>query len=289
MAKTKKFPGLKKAALDIGADIVGSLLLAVGIFCFSEQVNIAPGGVSGVAIMLKYLFGLPVGLMTMIINIPLILLAFGFMGWRFAVRTLRTLAFNTVILDLLVTPFFPQYTGDRMLGAIFAGVFMGAGLGVIFFAGSTTAGTDIISFLIERKSPNIRIGTALLLIDGAVLASSAPVFGDVESVLFGAVALFCQTKLVDSIVYGADKGHTVLVISSKSDLIARRVIEEMDRSATFLKGEGAFSGEDTRVLMCVIQPREYRKLRDIVSEEDAAAFMVVSDASRVMGEGFKPF
>ncbi len=278
---------IKKAALGLGADILGSLLLAVGIYCFSEKINIAPGGVSGVAIMIKYLTSLPVGLMNLAMNVPLLLLAFGFMGWRFTLRTVRTLVFNSLILDLLVTPFFPQYAGDRLLGSIFAGVFMGAGLGVIFFSGSTTAGTDIISFLIERRFPDIRIGTALLLIDGAVLASSALVFGDIESVLFGAVALFCQTRIIDAIVYGADKGHMVLVISSRSEAIAARIIAEMNRSATFLNGAGAFSGEPTRVLMCVFQPREYRRLRDIVAEEDGSAFVVLADAARVMGEGFK--
>lgn len=278
---------MKKFIIDTGADIAGSLLLAAGIYCFSEKVNIAPGGASGVAIMIKYLTGLPVGLMTIALNIPLLLLALRFMGWRFTVRTMRTLVFNSLILDMVVTPFFPQYAGDRMLGAIFAGVFMGAGLGVIFYIGSTTAGTDIISFLIERRYPNIRVGTALLLIDGAVLAASAFVFRNIESVLFGAVALFCQTKVIDTIVYGRDKGHMVLVISGRSDVIARRIIGEMDRTATFLNGEGAFSATATRVLMCVIQPREYRRLRDIVAEEDERAFVIVSEATRVMGEGFK--
>ena len=278
---------MKKLFMGIGADVVGSLLLAVGIYCFSEKVNIAPGGVSGVAIMIKYLSGFPVGIMTFVLNIPLLLLAFRFMGWRFTLRTMRTVIFNSLILDLVVTPFFPQYVGDRMLGAIFAGVFMGAGLGVIFYIGSTTAGTDIISFLIERRYPNIRLGTALMLIDGAVLAASAFVFRNIESVMFGAVALFCQTKVIDSIVYGRDKGHMVLVISGRSGVIAKRIIAELDRTATFLNGEGAFSAATTRVLMCVIQPREYRRLRDIVAEEDERAFVIVSEATRVMGEGFK--
>lgn len=278
---------MRKFLLGLGADIAGSFLLGAGIYCFSERVNIAPGGVSGLAIMIKYLTGMPVGLMSLAINVPLLGLAFCFLGWKFTARTLRTLVFNSLILDLVVTPFFPQYGGDRLLGAIFAGVFMGAGLGVIFFAGSTTAGTDIISFLIERKFPSIRIGTVLLLIDGGILTVSSAVFGDVDAVLFGAVALYCQTRLIDAIVYGADKGHMLLIISARSADIAGRVIKEMNRSATFLDGAGAYSGTPTRVLMCVIQPREYRLLRDIVAEEDAAAFVVLAEAARVMGEGFK--
>lgn len=278
---------MKKFMLGLGADVLGSVLLAVGIYCFSEKINIAPGGASGVAIMIKYLTGAPVGLMTLLINIPLLLLAVKFMGRRFTLRTLGTLALNSIILDLGVTPFFPQYAGDRLLGSVFAGVFMGAGLGIIFLSGSTTAGTDIISFIIEKKRPHIQVGKALLLIDGAVLASSAVIFRNAESVMLGAVALFCQTRVIDGLVYGGDRGRLLLVVSERSEAIARRVIAEMNRSATFLLGQGAFSHRETKVLMCVIQNREYKAMRDIVAAEDPAAFVTVAEASKVMGEGFR--
>ena len=272
--------------IDLLADIVGSFSLAVGIYCFAEKVNIAPGGMAGVSIMIKYVFGLPVGLITFILNIPLIILAYKFIGKYFTFRTVRTLVISSIVLDLIVTPYFPQYNGDRMLGSIFGGVFMGIGLGLIFLRGSTTAGTDILSCLVERKFPYIQIGKAVMFIDSVILAVSALVFKNLESALFGVVALFCQTRIIDGIVYGADRGRNIIVISGKNDRIASRIINEMKRGATFLKAEGAYSGKDTKVLMCVIRIQEYHILKEIIYDEDPSAFIIASDATQVMGEGF---
>ena len=122
---------------DVLNDVAGSFALSVGIYCFAEKVNIAPGGVSGIAIMIKYLTGLPVGILTLIMNIPLLVIAYKFMGRTFTLRTLRTVILNTIILDAVVTPFFPQYAGDRLLGSLFGGVCAGAGLGIVFLHGSS--------------------------------------------------------------------------------------------------------------------------------------------------------
>lgn len=277
----------KKNVVDLVADIAGSFAFAVGIYCFSEKANIAPGGISGVAIMLKYLFGLPVGVMTLVMNIPLLFVAYKIIGRKFALRTVRTLVLSTAILDLAVTPFMPQYGGDRILGAVFGGVFMGAGLGMIFLRGSTTGGVDIVSILIERKYPHIPIGKALMLIDCVILAASAFVFGDIETVLFGIISLYCQTKIIDKIVYGGSKGHQIMCISQQNASIARRVINEIGRSATFLSSKGAYSGAESSVLMCVIRAQEYSKIKRIIYEQDPKAFIIVSETSQVMGEGFK--
>ena len=279
---------LKEFTLNILADIVGAFALAIGIYCFSEKVNIAPGGVSGVSIMIKYLTGAPVGLLSAVINIPLVILAYRLIGKRFALRTVRTIVICSAVLDLIVSRYFPQYSGDRMLGAVFAGVFMGIGLGTIFLRGSTTGGTDIISCLTERRFPHIQIGKALMLIDGVVLAASVVVFKNIESGMFGIVALFCQTRIIDGIVYGVDKGKNILIVSEKNKRIAELILERMERGATFLKAEGAYFGKDMKVLMCVVRAPEYHVLREIVYNEDPRAFIIVSDVSQIMGEGFAP-
>lgn len=279
---------MKRIAIDVMFDIAGSFALAVGIRCFAEKVNIAPGGISGVAIMIKYVFNLPVGFLSLALNIPILILALKFIGKRFTFRTVRSLIISSVILDMIVTPYFPQYEGERMLGAVFSGVFMGLGLGIIFMRGSTTGGVDIISCLIERKFPYIPIGKALMLLDCAVLTVSIFVFRNFESVMFGLVALYCQTQVIDKIVYGGDKGHQVMCVSEKNDVIANRVINELGRSATFLTARGAYSNKDASVLMCVIRNREYAKLNEIINNVDSSAFVIVWEASQVMGEGFKP-
>ena len=260
--------------------------MGVGIYCFAEKVNIAPGGVSGIAIMIKYLTGLPVGMLTLIMNIPLLVVAYKFMGKRFAMRTLRTVIFCTVILDSIVTPYFPQYAGDRMLGSIFGGVCAGAGLGIVFLHGSSTAGTDIISYLLEKKFPHIQIGKALLLVDCVILAISAFVFRNIESALFGVVALFSQTVVINKIVYGSEKGRNLFIISLKNEEIAERILRERSRGATFISAEGAYSQKPIKVLMCVVRVWEYHHIKELVYEVDPKAFVIATEAEQIIGEGF---
>lgn len=276
----------KKIVYNIFLDLSGSFALAVGIYCFAEKIKIAPGGASGLAIMVKYLTDLPVGIVSFIINVPLLILSFKFLGRRFTARTLRTLIINTIMIDAVVTPLLPQYSGDRMLGAIFGGLLMGLGLGIVFLNGSSTAGTDIVSCIIEQKHPHIQIGKAMLFVDGAVIALSAIVFSDIEAALFGAISLFCQTRVVDRLVYGNEKGRNMLIISEKSESIAQRILEEKNRGATFLKAQGAYSKKDTKVLMCVVRVWEYHEIKEIVYEEDERAFIIAFEAEHIMGEGF---
>ncbi|MBQ7901661.1 MAG: YitT family protein [Clostridia bacterium] len=272
--------------MDWLADIAGAFLLGTGIFCFAEKMNIAPGGVSGVAIMIKYLTGLPVGIVSFFINMPLLFLAYRFIGKKFALRTIRTVIINTVILDSIILPLFPQYAGDRMVGSVFGGVCMGAGIGIIFMRGSSTGGTDILSYFIEKKFPYIQLGKAIMAIDCVVLATSMLVFGNIESALYGIVALFCQMQLIDRIVYGTQKGRQMLVISKMSEQIAQRILEQKKRGVTFLYGNGAYSGKDIKVLMCVIRIWEYHDIKEIVYSIDPDAFVIASEAEQIIGEGF---
>ena len=271
---------------DVLNDVGGSFALSVGIYCFAEKVNIAPGGVSGIAIMIKYLTGLPVGILTLIMNMPLLVIAYKFMGRKFTLRTLRTVILNTIILDAVVTPFFPQYAGDRLLGSLFGGVCAGAGLGIVFLHGSSTAGTDILGYLVERKYPHIQIGKALLLVDFVILTISVFVFRNIESALYGVVALFTQSMVINQIVYGADKGRNLFIISQKSEEIARRILRERQRGATFLNACGAYSRKPTAVLMCVVRVWEYHHIKEIVYEEDPQAFVIATEAEHIIGEGF---
>lgn len=276
----------KKFVKDIINDIIGSFALAIGLYCFAEKVNIAPGGVSGIAIMIKYLTGLPIGMLTLLMNIPLLVIAYKFMGREFALRTIRTVVLNTLIIDVIVTPFFPQYEGDRLLGSLFGGVCTGAGLGVVFLHGSSTAGTDIIGYLVEKRFPHIQIGKALMLVDCVILAASTLVFQNIESALYGVVALFSQTMVINQIVYGAEKGRNLFIISQKSEQIARRILRERERGATFLNACGAYSRKPTAVLMCVVRVWEYHHIKEIVYEEDPAAFVIATEAEHIIGEGF---
>ena len=216
---------IKNITLDIGADIIGSFIFAIGLICFIEPANIAPGGASAIAVLINYVTGLPIGALNLAINIPLLVLAFMYLGHSFALKTIKTLIFNTIMLDWVVAPLFPVYTGDRLLGSVYGGVLVGAGVALIFLRGSTTGGTDIMSYLIQRKFPHLSIGRAMLIIDGVIIAASILVFDNFEAGLFGVISLFCTTKLVDSIIYGVDRGSMVMVVSKASRDIGEKVME----------------------------------------------------------------
>lgn len=188
--------------MDLICDISGSVILAVGIYSFVEPLKIAPGGVSGLALMINYLTGAPVGMTTFLINLPLIAAAWIFLGARFASKTVVTALISSFVLDRAVTPFFPQYVGDKLLAAIFGGVLMGLGMGVIFTRGSTTAGTDIISYIVKKNKPQISIGRALLAVDFVIIIISVMVFKNIETGMYASVCLYSTAEAIDSVCPG---------------------------------------------------------------------------------------
>lgn len=277
---------VRNAVLDIGADIVGSFIFAIGLICFVEPANIAPGGASAIAVLINYVTGLPIGALNLAINVPLLVLAFMYLGHSFALKTIKTLIFNTIMLDWVVAPFFPVYTGDRLLGSVYGGVLVGAGVALIFLRGSTTGGTDIMSYLIQRKFPHLSIGRAMLIIDGVIIAASILVFNNFEAGLFGVISLFCTTKLVDSIIYGADRGSMVMVVSKSSRAIGEKIMDNLGRGVTYIKGEGGYRKENCDILMCAVRRHQFARLKSIVCEADPDAFVVVTEAGQILGEGF---
>ena len=219
-------------AMDVVFDLAASFLLGIGTYSFIEPANIAPGGVSGISLMIKYLWNVPIGVMNIVINIPLLCLSYRYLGRQLTIHSLRTLLISSMILDGVVTPFFPQYTGDRMLGTIYGGVLLGTALGLIFSRGGTTGGTDIISYLLERRYPHIPIGQLMMMMDGIVIGISVFVFQDLEAALFAVITLFCQTKVINGLVYGRDKGTVVSIISKKarrSKMPFSRIWKEVSR------------------------------------------------------------
>ncbi len=279
---------LSDLVLDLAYDFFGSVVFAAGLICFVEPANMAPGGMSGIAVLINYVWGLPIGLMAFLLNIPLLIMSWFFLGKRMTIKTVKSLVINSLVIDFLVSPFFPLYTGDRMIGAMFGGVLMGAGLAVIFLRGSNTGGTDTVSFLVRKWFPHLPIGKIMMAVDGIIIALSIFVFGDLESGLYGVISVFCCSKVIDSIVYGVDKGIMITVISDHNQAIAAHIMEEMERGVTFLKGQGAYTGIERDVLICAVRRQEFARAKAIIYEYDHDAFIITSETSEVMGEGFKP-
>ena len=273
--------------LDVLYDGAGGAVFAIGLGCFVGPAQIAPGGVSGLSIIINYLTGLPVGSLNMGINIPLLLLAWRFLGRRFTLKTLRSVFIQSVMIDL-VGLWLPVYAGDRIMSALFGGVAIGVGLAPVFMRGSTTGGTDIVSRLIQLRFRHVSIGKLLFMVDTAVLLLSVAVFRNIETGLYGMITIYTSNRILDGILYGLDTGKVVLVISEKNQQIAQQVMDRLERGATFLQAEGAWSGQEKKVLLCVVRAVQCYRVEEIGRAADPDAFLVVMEANQIAGEGFRP-
>ncbi|MDR2908855.1 MAG: YitT family protein [Oscillospiraceae bacterium] len=279
----------KSLIWDILFDIAGGLLIAAGAQCFSAPAQIAPGGVSGIAIIVNYLTDVSISLLVFVVNIPLLLLALKFLGRRFAVKTVISTAIMSLMLEIVArTGLF--YTGETMLSALYAGILMGAGCALVFMRSSSTGGSDIVARLIQRGLPNLPVGRILLGVDALVLISAALVFRNVESALFALITIFVSTRVVDSILYGLDMGKVLMIVTNEesAENISAKIFAELDRGCTVLEARGSFTRADKPVLLCAVRASQVYEVKQIAYQIDPGAFIMAMEANEVIGEGFKP-
>ena len=276
----------REVALDVLYDILGSLLFAIGIQVFSSPNNIAPGGATGLSVILNYLTGISIGMLSFLINVPLLIAAWFLLGRRFTLKTLKTVVVISVMLELTGI-FVPVYHGETMLAALYGGVFEGVGLALVLMRGGTTGGSDVASKLLQLKAPAISVGRLILFIDGCVLITAAIVYRNIENALYGMIAIFTSTRILDSILYGLDAGRAVMIISDYYREISAAVMNELGRGCTRLRAEGSYTNIERPVLMCAVRRSQYYALKRIVYSFDENAFMVVLEAGEILGEGFK--
>lgn len=277
---------LHELGLDLLFDIVSGFLQAIGLHCFIDSIDIAPGGATGLAILLNRLTSLPIGTLTFLINIPLLFASWAFLGKLKTLRTMKTVLILTVILDMIVTPYVPIYTGDKMVSCIFGAVLVGASLAVVFMRGSTTGGGDIMAKLLQKFRPHMQTGTAVMATDLVVIVASMLVFANIESGLYGLITMTVSSYVIDMILYGQNKSTMVTVISSHSDEIADRLMEQLERGCTLFKSRGAYSRKDGETVICVVDRKQFYRAKKIIYGIDESAFIIVSEAKEVYGEGF---
>lgn len=269
---------------------VVALVYAAGIALFLNPNQLAPGGVSGLAIILKEVFPiLPgVGMLIFILNIPIMLLGMWKFGVKFILSTVYTLVVSSVMIDVLPMILkMEAVTRDPMLAAIVGGGLFGIAMGIMFRLDTTTGGMDIIVKIIRQKKPHMKTGQIYLLLDLVILIASAFAFRNVEVALYAGVAIFVSSIVMNKALYGGDEATLVYIISERRKMIAVRMLEELDVGVTFIQGMGAYNCEPTEVIMCVMRKQTLTKVRNIVKETDPDAFMIVSTANEVFGEGFK--
>lgn len=262
---------------------LGSLIGAVAYPMFLVPNHIAPGGLTGLATVLNYLLQVPVGMTSLVLNIPLFIIGYRSMGRVFALRSLIATIIFSVLIDLIPLP---ALTHEPFLGALFGGVLLGAGLGLILRGGATTGGSDMVARMVHSRFQHISVGAILFFIDCCVVAM-AGFFIEVEYALYAFISLYASSKLIDVVMDGLTREKACYVISSQHELVKKELMEQLDRGVTVLTAEGGYSGEKRPVLLCVLSAQEVGRLKAIVRGADERAFVFISDAHEVLGEGFR--
>lgn len=278
---------LKQKILDYIIITLASAGYAAGVSLFIDPNNMAPGGVTGIAIILSRIVPVETGTLIMLINIPIILLGMWKFGIRFIISTFYAIALTSFFTNLFAS--YGAATNDILLAALAGSVLIAVSIGTIFKRGATTGGTDIIIKCLRLKFPYIKTGKLFFMTDVCVVGISAFVFRNIDAALYAGIAVVVTAVVLDVVLYGRDGAKLIYIISDSCNKITDRLLEELDIGVTHLRGEGAYSGKEKKIIMCVVRKSLAPKVEGIVKEEDAEAFMIVTSATEIFGEGYKSY
>ncbi len=284
---TKLHAAWKETVWDIAEYVAGSAVYALSVNCFSAPNEIVPGGATGLATMLHALTGLPIGMLILLINLPLLLTAFFRIGKRFALRTLCVTVLVSFVIDIS-EPFLPVFRGEKILAAIFGGLLSGIGLALVLLRGATTGGSELAARLLQKRFSHLSIGRLILIVDAAVIALSALVFDGLSAAMYAAILVFVSTLMMDKMIYGGEEGRLLLIITPHPRPLVQAVTEQIQRGVTLLRGQGGYTGQERAVLLCAVRRTQLSALRRLIRATDPAAFTMVVTTQQVFGEGFLP-
>ncbi len=265
--------------------ILGTGIYSVALTVFLEPSRISPGGVIGVAAAVSAFTNLPTGALSLAINLPLIIWGFLKLGSRFMLRTGVATVAMSVLIDLFDT-LLPQYNGDRLLAGLYGGFIGGMGLALVFLRGGSTGGIDIIAKVLSGKFIRFSIGRMVLILDGAVILLASIVYRSFETALYTALTIFISTRVIDSIVYGVDRGVVAFIITDKPSEVTGALYSALKRGVTVIPAQGGYSKANLTVLMCAVRVSQASNLRRAVQDSDKGAFFILTEATEISGEGF---
>lgn len=287
------FKGLKKE--DVLEFLVDNVFWFIGCFFYALAINIfnvpnqiAQGGFSGLAIVVNYLTKLPVGAVNFALNIPLFVLSWFFVGKRFVFRSLWVTAMLSIIIDVMAKyskPF--EYTSNPLLAAIFGGACCGVGVALVLNRGATTGGTDILGRLLRLLMPHISYGRVIMAADITVVAIAAIVFRNVESAMYAAIVIFVSSKAIDFILYGFNKSKMLMVITDRAEEISQTLTANSPRGVSIVPITGAYTGEEKKMLICVLHGNEVSRVLKTVRRIDPHTFTIITEANEIIGKGFR--
>jgi len=269
--------------------LLGTTLISIDVKYVLDPAGLVTGGVSGLAIVIKFLTsgivdgGIPLWVSNVLLNVPIFLFAIYAEGFRSIIRT--GISFVIMSIELAVMPNLPLLTDDLLLTSVYGGILFGLGTGIILTARSTSGGTDLLSKAIHSKLRFISMGRLIQILDGAVVIVGAVTFS-VEHTLFAIISVYISGKLTDVIVDAGKRAKMCLIISDQNEKIAQTIMKELDRGVTGLKGKGMDTGNSKVILLCICSKHDIPDIKDIVRSYDKRAFFIINNVSEAMGEGF---
>lgn len=277
MKKVKKYVIITLAAF----------VYAVGVSLFTDPNNMAPGGVTGISIILSRLLPVGTGTFIMLINIPILIFAI----WKFGISLTLSTIYATALISVFTNVLAPYgaATDDILLAALVGGTLTAVSIGVIMRAGATTGGMDIIVKALRLRFPHLKTGKIFFIADTLVVTLSGIVFRDLNAALYAAISAICTSVVMDIVLYGRDEAKLLYIISGRAEEIAERLLSDLDIGVTYIKGQGAYSGDNKRVIMCVVKKPVSPRAEEIVKQEDPHSFMIITSATEVFGEGYKSY
>lgn len=272
---------------ELWIDLLGGFLIGISVHVFASNASFAPGGVNGLAIIINHLYNFPIGIIALIINIPIIIVSYKYLGKIFLLRSLKTMAICTIMMDIVVPSLVPQYNGSPLLASIFTGAIGGIGYALIYMQNSSTGGSDFLILSIKKLFPHHSIGVITQFIDGFIILLGMFVFGNIDAVLYGIISTVVCSIIVDKIMYGANAGKLILIVTNQSDEIAFQINELVQRGSTFIHATGSYSKSDIHVVMCACSRNQVYPIKKIVQDIDTNAIMIITESNEVYGQGFQ--
>ena len=267
-------------------EVIGSIFVAAAIYNFAVQAEFPLAGFSGISLILYRLFEIPIGVSTIFLNIPVMVLCFKLLGRKFFLSSIRCMVISSIFIDY-IAPLFPVYEGERLLAAICTGVLSGIGYGIIYMQNSSTGGSDFIIMAVKALKPYISLGKILFLIDAAVVLVGGLIFQDVNGIIYGLIITFLMTVVVDKLMYGVNAGKMTLVVTNKAEEICKAIHDNCRRGSTILPAAGGYKNDPRQVVMCVCNNKEMYLVGQLIKKLDPDSFMIILESNEVHGEGFR--
>ena len=282
MSRMEKYRNMPK---QFFFELLGCVLMAVGVHNFAMAAQLPLSGFSGVAYLMNHLLGIPVGWATVLLNIPLAALCWRLLGKDFLIRSLRCMLISSLMIDYLA-PLLPSYQGDRLLAAIAVGLTMGAGIGLLYIRNSTTGGIDFVVMAVKVLRPYLSMGKIVMVTDVLIISVSSMVFGDIDGFIYGLISTYIVSMVIDKMIFGINSGKMALIVTKHGDQISAVIEDTCHRGSTILSAVGGYTKDDMQVVMSVCSTKQMTELQRAVKLSDPAAFTFILDSNEVQGAGF---